>query len=56
MSARCSSCGRFLGEPARVIPVLDSVHPYTCDYKYLCSACGGDLSEPADRGADDATE
>lgn len=48
-TARCTRCGRFLGEPAQVIRVRDTVHPYTADYEYLCARCAP--TEP-EHGAD----
>jgi hypothetical protein len=36
---QCDSCGRFMSKPAKVVPVRDSVHPYTADVINLCGRC-----------------
>lgn len=50
-AARCTRCGRFLGEPAQVIRVHGVAHPYTADYEYLCARCAA-LSDPKEEHHD----
>lgn len=45
MSLRCNGCGRFMSEPAGVISIRDTVHPYTADYHYLCAHCAAEQKE-----------